>query len=55
MKQLTITYRILTTLLEKHTPLKSWISKRESFNKKLGLQKYFKSQLRKRSQYLENI
>ena len=42
-------------LLEKHARLKYSINKRESFNENLGSQKDYKSYLRKKTQYLENI
>ena len=42
-------------LLEKHVPLKHSINKRQSFNQNLGSQKDYKSYLRKKTQYLENI
>ena len=44
----------LNNLLGKHVPSKNWISKRESFKKKLGSQKDYKPQ-EKNPQYLENL
>ena len=45
----------LNNLLGTHAPLKKLNKQERKFNKNLGSQKDYKSQLKKKNQYLENI